>query len=219
VAIGMSISAGIEPARVGRDILGVCIADMTRAEALALIHHAILARRHLKVAFCNAHTANTAHDDAMARAALARFTVLPDGVGVDMASKLLFGAPFRANLNGTDFVPDVLAHAPRPLSVALIGGRPGVAARAAERLAALGSGHGIGPILDGFAGPEAEARFLAALEAKPADVILVAMGNPRQELWIDARLTGDHGAVAIGVGALFDFLAGEVSRASIHGRR
>jgi exopolysaccharide biosynthesis WecB/TagA/CpsF family protein len=39
------------------------------------------------------------------------------------------------------------------------------------------------------------------------------MGNPKQEFWIADRLSGRHGALAIGVGALFDFLAGEVKRA------
>jgi exopolysaccharide biosynthesis WecB/TagA/CpsF family protein len=44
-------------------------------------------------------------------------------------------------------------------------------------------------------------------------VLLVARGNPLQELWIDANLARMNARVAIGVGALFDFLAGRVARA------
>ena len=49
-------------------------------------------------------------------------------------------------------------------------------------------------------------------EVKP-DILLVALGNPRQELWVAANCTAKHAAVPIGVGALFDFVAGRVPRA------
>jgi exopolysaccharide biosynthesis WecB/TagA/CpsF family protein len=194
-------------------IHGVRIADLTRPEALAMLHRAIAAERHLKLAFCNAHTANTAWTNAEFRNSLNRFTVFPDGSGVDLASRWLRGRPFAANLNGTDFTPELIRSAPRPLRIALIGGRPGVAERAAAALSAMDPRHAISPVLHGF--PEAGdiLAWLDSLRAAPADIILVAMGNPKQEMWIDAHLTADHGRLAIGVGALFDFLAGEVSRA------
>jgi exopolysaccharide biosynthesis WecB/TagA/CpsF family protein len=197
----------------GCAILGVQVRDCGRAEALALLHQAIAANRHLKVAFCNAHAANTAWADADFRSALSRFTVFPDGFGVDLASRWLRGRPFAANLNGTDFMPELIRSSPRPLRIALIGGRPGVAKRAAAALAEMDRRHAFAPILHGFAPAEDILAWLDAMRETPADIILVAMGNPKQELWIDAHLTADHGRLAVGVGALFDFLAGEVSRA------
>jgi exopolysaccharide biosynthesis WecB/TagA/CpsF family protein len=205
--------------RLTRDILGVAVADFAADAALTTLHRAIAAHRHMKLAFCNAHTANTAWSDPAFRATLARFLVLPDGVGVDIAARQLWGRPFQANLNGTDFVPRLIASSPRPLRIALIGGRPGVAERAAAALLATDGRHAFGPVLNGFADKIAVDAWLATLASSPVDVILVAMGNPRQELWIDANLTGAHGALAIGVGALFDFLAGEVSRAPAFVRR
>jgi exopolysaccharide biosynthesis WecB/TagA/CpsF family protein len=213
VATGLTM-AGVERADAAtRNILGVRIADMARADALNLLHRSIAERRHVKLAFCNAHTANIAWTDPAFRTALQGFVVLPDGVGVDIAARWLGGAPFAANLNGTDFTPELLRTAPRPLRVALIGGRPGVAERAAATLHDLDNRHAFGPILSGFADGTATSAWLNALDTHPADIILVAMGNPKQEFWIAERLTARHGSVAMGVGALFDFLAGEVTRA------
>jgi exopolysaccharide biosynthesis WecB/TagA/CpsF family protein len=213
VAVGLTMGVLNEPVPLRRDILGIGIMDLSRDEAIALLQEAMDGARHLKVAFCNAHTANMACDDPGFRAALGTFAVFPDGVGIDLAARWLTGAVFRANLNGTDFVPHLLASAPRPLRIGLIGGRPGVAERAASVLAGLGPGHAIVATLDGYSAPAVESAWLDQLVAEPLDLLLVAMGNPRQELWIASHVTGRHASVAIGVGALLDFLAGEVTRA------
>ena len=84
-----------EPSR--RDIAGVPVAAMTRDEALALIEHAFDGGRHLHLAYCNANLVNIAARDAALRERLAGFLILPDGIGVDIASRLLYGAPFPAN--------------------------------------------------------------------------------------------------------------------------
>lgn len=196
-----------------KTIFGVAIADRGRDEAIRLVLDALRRHRPLKLAFCNAHTANLAWGDEAFRRALAGFTVLPDGIGVDIAARALHGAPFAANLNGTDFMPALLTAETRPLRLALYGGRPGVAERAAEALVRLAPQHRTIVSADGFGGPEAEAAFLDTLRAAPADVLLVALGNPRQELWIARNVGGDHATLAVGVGALFDFLAGDVRRA------
>lgn len=202
-----------------RDILGVEIAALSEAEALALVHDPSRAGRHLKLAFCNAHTANIAWSDAAFRATLAEFTVLPDGVGVDLGARLLYGARFPANLNGTDFVPRLLAAAPGALSVMLLGGRPDVAVRAAAALAALTPRHRITALGHGYFDAAQEQALLARLRAERPDVLLVALGNPAQEKWIARNCDGQNCRIAIGVGALFDFLAGEVRRAPAPVRR
>jgi exopolysaccharide biosynthesis WecB/TagA/CpsF family protein len=196
-----------------RLILGVEIANLASADALGLLFSALASGRHMKIAFCNAHTANLAWSDAGFRQTLGMFTVFPDGVGVDIASRWLWGQPFRANLNGTDFVPRLLTDAPRPLRVAMIGSRPGVAVKAAGHFAKAHPRHVFGPVMDGFQNETSVDAFLAELAAAPVDILLVAMGNPLQEAWIARHVTRTHATLAIGVGALFDFMAGEVSRA------
>ncbi|MGL5113897.1 MAG: WecB/TagA/CpsF family glycosyltransferase [Beijerinckiaceae bacterium] len=202
-----------------RLIFGVSVSDMSDSEAARLLADTMSTGRHVKLAFLNAHGANLAWSDDAFRQLLAGFTVLPDGVGVDIAAKMLTGAPFSANLNGTDFIPKLLQDADRPLRIALYGARPGVAARAAAVLATPMPSHSFGPVADGYGDAATAARFLATLEAAPVDILLVALGNPLQECWIAAHIDGRHARVAAGVGALFDFLAGEVERAPESWRR
>lgn len=204
------------PAKAGfakRDIGGIGIAVMTRAAALAEVSEAMANRRHLKLAFCNAHLVNLAAGDHRLPRTLADFLVLADGIGVDVGSWMLHGAPFPANLNGTDFIPALLSAERRPLRVALLGGRPGVAARAAVALGVKYPTHRFSVLNHGYFAPGEEAELLAKLEASPPDLLLVAFGNPLQEHWIAEKLGVRHCSVAAGVGALFDFLAGEVARA------
>ena len=200
-----------EPSR--RDIAGVPVAAMTRDEALALIEHAFDGGRHLHLAYCNANLVNIAARDAALRERLAGFLILPDGIGVDIASRLLYGAPFPANLNGTDFTPTILAARKQRLHVMLLGGRPGVAERAAARLRTDYPQHRFSVLSHGFFGPGEEAALLARLAHERPHLLLVAFGNPRQEQWIADHIDPRHCAVAAGIGALFDFLAGEVARA------
>lgn len=196
-----------------RDIGGIAVAVLRRESALATLIGAIGRRQHLKLAFCNANLVNLANADASLRRLLAGFLVLPDGIGVDIAAKLLHGETFPANLNGTDFTPALLVVAPGPLRVGLIGGRPGVAERAVARLTLDHPRHRFSVVSHGYFAAKDEPKLLAGLEANPPDILLVAFGNPRQERWIAERLSGRHCTIAAGVGALFDFLAGEVPRA------
>jgi exopolysaccharide biosynthesis WecB/TagA/CpsF family protein len=202
-----------------RLILGIAIADVGRATAIAALETALRNRSFVRLAFCNAHTANLAYDQPVFRRQLEPFLVLPDGIGVDLASTLLYGQPFAENLNGTDFVPDLLQALSGPQKIRLIGARPGIADKAARVLRAIAPQHEIVALADGYQMAEIEPLLLAGLERDPADIVLVAMGNPLQEQWIATRLDERHASLAIGVGALFDFLAGEVPRAPLVWRK
>lgn len=202
-----------------RDILGIEVDDLTHNAALDLIHTAIEHKTYRPIAFLNANNANIAVGDAEFRAALSGFTVLSDGVGVDIAAMLLYGAAFRANLNGTDFVPALLRSARRPLKIGLFGARPKVAGLAAERFAAIDGRHDYRALADGFIDAAGETELLEKLAQWRPDILLVALGVPRQEKWVMDRLTPDHCTVPIAVGALFDLSTGEVPRAPLWLRR
>lgn len=202
------------PARIAtRDIGGVVVAALSTQGALAELSEAFANGRHVKLAFCNAHLVNLAAHEPELRDQLAGFLILPDGIGVDLGSLMLHGAAFPANLNGTDFTPALLAAEARALRVALVGGKPGVAERAAAKLAQDYPRHRFEAVSHGFFTQAEEVGVLARLAAARPDLVLVAFGNPLQERWIAQKLTPLHGTVAAGVGALFDFLANEVPRA------
>jgi exopolysaccharide biosynthesis WecB/TagA/CpsF family protein len=222
-AMGQAMSLGghiaseqLYPAAPGlKSIFGVAVSDLSREEAIGRLLQAVQYRQPMKIAFCNAHTANLAWNDSAIRALLGDFTVFADGVGIDIAARLLHGHSFAANLNGTDFVPSLLVAEARPLRIALFGARPGVADKAAAILADIAPQHQITAVRHGYASETETDTFLTELRANPVDILLVAMGNPHQEQWIARNITGDHATLAFGVGALFDFLAGEVPRAPL----
>jgi UDP-N-acetyl-D-mannosaminuronic acid transferase (WecB/TagA/CpsF family) len=86
------------------------------------------------VAFGNANLLNLARRDSGVREVLRKFVVLNDGIGADIASRVLFGSKFAENLNGTDFVPYFLSRLRRGARIFLLGARPGIAERAASAL-------------------------------------------------------------------------------------
>jgi exopolysaccharide biosynthesis WecB/TagA/CpsF family protein len=204
---------------VSRNILGTEVVAVDWDEALALLGGLALQRRFTPIGFLNAHSANIAASDDAFKQALDRFLVLPDGIGIDIASKLLYGASFPANLNGTDFIPAFLARTPGSLRVALLGAVEDNVRKAAAELGRRAPQHDYIVVHDGFFAAREEARILERLKALRPDVLLVAMGVPRQEMWIDRNMTADHCTLAVAVGALFDFLSGAIPRAPIWMRR
>ena len=194
-------------------ILDVGVRAISSAAAVGLLDDRFDSREPTPVTFANAHTLNTATSDRRLRAALRRSIVFNDGVGVDIASRLLFGKPFPDNLNGTDFVPNYLLHTRNRYRIFLFGAPPGVAERAADRLARFAPHHRIVGSRDGYARPLDMPGIIADIRASHADVLLVGLGNPIQELWLMENLAETGCRLGFAVGALLDFMAGRFPRA------
>lgn len=201
------------------DILGVRVADASLRDAISMLENALSAKRFTKVAFLNAHSANTASDDPDFADILNSFLVLPDGIGVDIAAKMLYGHPFADNLNGTDFVPAFLASIRTPLTVGIVGAIRENGERATADLNESMPQHQFVYVNDGFLSAEEEPAVLEKIRALRPDILLVAMGVPRQEKWIEKNLDRDTCTMPIAVGALLDFLSGAVPRAPMAVRR
>lgn len=195
--------------RVGR----LEIPYTTRAQAIAAIDRSLDGAGPIRVAFCNANTMlQTLNSSDYARA-FDDFLVLNDGVGVDFCSRLLNGRRFEENLNGTDFVPAMLRESRHAYRIFLLGGKAGVAEDAAARLLADHSRHAIVGVRDGYFSDQHAADVVAEINRSGADLVLVALGNPRQEEFVAAHGPQLEAPVVVMVGALFDFLAGRVTRA------
>jgi N-acetylglucosaminyldiphosphoundecaprenol N-acetyl-beta-D-mannosaminyltransferase len=136
----------------------------------------------------------------------------PDGIGIILAGKLL-RRPFRGRATGVGMVDQLGALSAKGCySLYLLGAAPGVAEEAA---AALQQKHPGATIAGAYAGsprnedwPEIRDRLWAT---RP-DVLLVAFGAPRQDLWIAAHSVElpPSVKVAMGVGGVFDYLSGRV---------
>ncbi|RUT86073.1 MULTISPECIES: WecB/TagA/CpsF family glycosyltransferase [unclassified Mesorhizobium] len=200
-------------------ILGIPVVAVRWNDAIALLNRLIAERRFTKVSFLNAHNANIAYTDPVFAGALDDFLILPDGIGIDLAARLLYGAPFPDNLNGTDFVPAFLQASTTPLTVGLLGATRVNAEAASVKLAALAVQHKFVVIHDGYFPASQEQEIVDRIAALRPDVLLVAMGVPRQELWIERHIDARHCTLPIAVGALLDFLSGAVPRAPLWMRR
>jgi alpha-1,3-mannosyltransferase len=196
-----------------RAILDVPVGVTTVPEAVALLDDRVEDATPSTVIFANAHTLNQAMSSGPTLAALRRSIVFNDGIGVDIASRLLFGKSFPENMNGTDFVPNYLKHTRHRLRIFLLGGVPGIAERAAEHLSRVAPQHEVVGCGHGYLSAGGTADIVERIRQAQADLLLVAMGDPKQELWLTEHLAKTGCRLGIGVGALFDFMAGTVPRA------
>ena len=138
--------------------------------------------------------------------------IVNDGIGVDIAAWLVHRCRFPENLNGTDFVPAYLHSVRDQARVFLLGGKAGVAAQAARTLKQEFNVEVVGTC-DGYRQAQNIDQLIAIINAVQANVVLVALGNPVQEKWILEHRDRIDASLLIGVGALFDFLAGDKPRA------
>ena len=164
--------------------------------------------------FMNAHCCNVmSRDRAYMAAVRCADVLLPDGIGIALAARMT-GQRLAANLNGTDLIPALLAQAAKiGKSVYLFGGKPGTAEAAAAALIHRVPHLRIVGTRDGFAGAQDADAVIADINASGADIVLVALGVPMQEIWIHRHAHRLDAQLVTGVGAALDFLAGNVSRA------
>lgn len=139
--------------------------------------------------------------------------VTADGVGVLWAARRS-GAPIPGRVTGIDLVNELLRQGTREgWGFFFLGAAPGVAEEAARRavdyypgLRVVGTHHGYFP--------EAETgQVVAEVRALAPDILLVALGSPKQEEFIARHRESLQSGVALGVGGVLDVLAGRTRRA------
>lgn len=143
---------------------------------------------------------------------------LPDGVGVVWAARRQ-GCSISTAVAGTDMLPllaDLCAR--RGLHLFLLGAGPGVASQLAEQLRAAHPTLAVAAH-SGDPGPSADAETVKLIHEHRTDILLVAYGAPKQELWIDRVRPHLGVSVAMGVGGAFDYLTGRVPRAPLWMRK
>jgi len=137
--------------------------------------------------------------------------IVNDGIGLDLAALIVCGRRYQENLNGTDFSPYLLKRLDVRRKIFLFGGKPGVAEKAGIVIERE-FGHQVVGCLNGYS-QMTSAALCDEINRSGAEIVLVAIGNPKQEEWIRANMSALNAKLFIGVGALFDFLSGGVQRA------
>jgi exopolysaccharide biosynthesis WecB/TagA/CpsF family protein len=213
------------PALASREInlFGVPISMVDMPAALERISDSLGAPGLYHVATVNMDFITSSQRERDVRAALGRTQLnVPDGAPVVWLMRLL-GHRASGRVAGADLVPLLLERlADRGGSVFLLGGEGGVAQAAAARIQERWPG----VMIAGCHEPARAAidemdntAIISQIASSGAQLLLVALGHPKQELWIDRHRDQLPVSTAIGVGCVFDLLAGRVVRAPLWMRR
>jgi exopolysaccharide biosynthesis WecB/TagA/CpsF family protein len=205
---GMNLIANFAVLASRRTIFDLPVCDLGWDDALVFINELLsVPMGQTSISFVNAHNMLMTLRDSEYRAILSQNLVLPDGIGLNIASQIAHGSPFPANLNGTDFVPALLTFMEQPRRIGLIGGKRDVVERAAASFRRHAPWHEFLVISDGYFDREDVSEVVAEIERRKPDILIVGMGTPLQEKWAYNTIRSDHARLVLTVGALFDFVS------------
>lgn len=150
---------------------------------------------------------NDAFRDALNQADLS----MPDGIGVVYASRIL-GRPLKGRVPGIDFASHLIAWmAQNNKRLFLLGSKPGIANMAACNLRERYPGLNICGTHDGYF--QEDAPVISLIRESAADVVVVGLGAPKQELWMAKNGPATGAKLMMGLGGALDVFAGVTERA------
>lgn len=203
--------------------LGVDLSDTSPEEAVREIACACRRGERCTVIPLNPHVATLAMRSPALRHALQTSFVMPDGIGVVMLARL-FGLGRMRRVVGTD-VMDLLTHHPllHERGAFFLGGQHGTAKALEDILRSRDPEILINGV---FEPPKVESAYdlpedemVEAANASGADVVFVALGAPKQEIFISRNRHRLKANCVMAVGASFDLLSGRKMRAPAWMRR
>lgn len=141
--------------------------------------------------------------------------VIPDGIGVVLASKI-HRLGLTERVPGIELMSMILEFCNRAgKSIYLFGGAPGIAEKAGEKIILKYPNITLAGTRDGYFKEEDELKILDDINGSKPDILFVALGAPKQEKWINRHKKIINAKVAMGVGGAFDVWSGTVKRAPV----
>jgi N-acetylglucosaminyldiphosphoundecaprenol N-acetyl-beta-D-mannosaminyltransferase len=195
-------------------MFGLTMKNLSMDEATDFLLQVMDEKQPRRLAFVNPACINIAMKDQSYRKILEDSDwIFPDGIGIQVACKML-GKRMKANLNGTDLFP-ALADAMQGTSHGcyLFGAGHGVVDDMAANLRRDYPDLKISGYQHGFLTDEETEKVIERINASGASILLVAMGVPLQEKWIERYWGRLNVPLVMGVGGLFDFMSGRMPRA------
>lgn len=137
--------------------------------------------------------------------------VLPDGIGIIKGAKIL-STPMKEKVPGIDFATNLFAEmAKNGQTVFLFGAKPGVAQDASKFLSETYEGLKIVGTNDGYF--KDDAPVIDKINSASPDLLLVCLGAPKQELWMQKNASKLNVGLMAGLGGSLDVFAGVAERA------
>jgi N-acetylglucosaminyldiphosphoundecaprenol N-acetyl-beta-D-mannosaminyltransferase len=197
------------------DVLGCPFSVVSYADAVEAMRDAIVDGRALQIVPANVDFVMKARRSAQLRDALAKADlIVADGVPVTWAARLL-RTPLRGRVSGTDLVLDTARlSAELGVGVAIVGSAPGIAAQACDEMNQRFPGARLHTIETPAILELEHAESMAARVRDTGSlVVLVALGAPKQEQWVQELLHSSGAVVGIGCGSALDIISGAKPRA------
>jgi len=216
-AAGMVMTAGLPvPLRAQVDLFGVRIDQVNLHTALDRICGFLEAGTPHQIVTVNLDFLHLAEQDPLFRATINEADLaVPDGMPLVWLSHIL-GTPLACRVTGVDLVNESCRLAAEAgIGVFLLGGRPEVSAIAAARARERFPGLHVTPYAPplGPISPQENQRIVDMIHEAQPGFLFVALGAPRQDLWIREHRDVLGVPVMMGVGCVIDLLAGTVRRA------
>ena len=196
-------------------ILDVPVHPLTMAQAADFIRERAAAGQQTFVVTANAEIIMMCQQDAAYKAIICRDAelVLPDGAGAVWAGRHL-GYKVPERVAGFDLFNRLMEESVAcGHSCYFFGGAPGVAEAAKAKSEALYPGVKICGTHSGYFSAEEEDAIIGGINASGADYLFVALGAPKQELWLQKHRSRLKPRLLMGIGGSFDVLAGKMERA------
>lgn len=194
------------------DVLGVGFDNLTMDEAVEAALNLMNDQRGSYVVTPNPEIVEVCRVNPAAMSAVKKASlVLPDGIGVIKGAAML-GTPLKEKVPGIEFASHLMEKmAGKGQSLFLLGAKPGVACKAAERLKVAYPGLQIAGVHDGYF--QDDAAVTDEIFKSGADVVFVCLGAPKQELWMHKNAAATGAKLLCGLGGSLDIFAGVVERA------
>ena len=206
------------------ELFGITIDNVNEQEAVARLKELLAdGGRHYVVTPNVDHIVRLQKDPAFLETYRHASFVVTDGMPVLWASRLL-GKGLKERLTGTDLIPEVCRLAAEGrYSVFFLGGNPGVAEKAGENLKCSYPGLKVAgsysPPFGFEKDPAQNEEAVRRVNDAQADVIFIALGAPKQELWIHRNSGRLRFRLALCIGSGLDYPAGMAKRAPLWMRK
>ena len=198
------------------NILGVQVDAVTMSQAVERVINLIGVGKPSMLATANAEMLlNATHDAELKKILNAASLVVPDGAGTVWAARHL-GKQMPERVAGFDLVQELMKIATaHDFKFFLFGAAPGIADKAKLKAETLYPGIKIVGTRNGYFKAEDEFDIIAQIKSSRPDILLAALGVPKQEKWLFKYKDELKIPVSIGVGGTFDVMAGVVKRAPL----
>ena len=198
------------------EILGVPVASLTMREAVEQAERWMDERHGALIATANAEMImNATRDEELFEILRAADLVVPDGAGTVWAAHHL-GHEMPERVAGYDLTQELLKRAPeKNRRVFFFGSAPGVAEKAKQKAEALYPGIQVVGVRNGYFSEDEEQAIIREIREAQPDLLLAALGVPKQEKWLKKYKEELGVPVSIGVGGTLDVMAGTAKRAPV----